>query len=119
MQAQPTGARLPLGSSTVAAQSGNFLPVFSAILRAKQRSIFNPGINGVRISERWFNMPDSLELPGVLRAVIPLVRGERFAGLGRSVVSELVAVALGRTVWGGDRFAGWCSGLVPCFAAVI
>src|SRR5438046_1834894 len=37
-------------------------------------------------------MPHPLELPGVLGAVVPLVRGERLAGLGRGVVYELVAL---------------------------
>src|SRR6059058_3506644 len=37
-------------------------------------------------------MPHPLELPGVLGAVVPLVRGERLAGLGRGVVHELVAL---------------------------
>src|SRR5206468_1733118 len=38
-------------------------------------------------------MPDALELPGVLRAVVPLVRGERFTGFWRDIVDELVALA--------------------------
>src|SRR5688572_9952858 len=64
-------------------------------------------------------MPDAFELPRVWRAVVPLVRGERFAGLWRGVVGEFVALAFGRTIGSGGRFAGWGSGLVPCFAAVI
>lgn len=36
-------------------------------------------------------MPYSFEFPGVLRAVEPLVGGERPAGSGRGVVDELVA----------------------------
>src|SRR5258707_278503 len=62
-------------------------------------------------------MPHPLELPGVLRPVVPLMRGERFAAFVRGIVSELVALALGRTR--GNRFAGRCSRLMPCFAAII
>src|SRR5256884_7301973 len=38
-------------------------------------------------------MPDALELPGMLRAVVELVRGERLAGIRRRVVDEFVALA--------------------------
>ena len=43
-----------------------------------------PGIDRVRIGERRLQMPDSLELPGMRRAVVPLVRA------GDAVVDELV-----------------------------
>src|SRR6059036_4286477 len=39
-------------------------------------------------------MPDALELPRVLRAVVPLVRGEGLARFRGRVVHELVALAL-------------------------
>src|SRR2546428_8604924 len=39
-------------------------------------------------------MPDALELPGVLRAVVPLVRREGLARFRGRVVHELVALAL-------------------------
>src|SRR5436309_11223512 len=38
-------------------------------------------------------MPDALELPGMLRAVVELVRGEWLAGIRRRVVHEFVALA--------------------------
>src|SRR6266702_3741165 len=38
-------------------------------------------------------MPDALELPGMLRAVVELLRGEWLAGLRRRVVDEFVALA--------------------------
>src|SRR5207302_9586775 len=63
-------------------------------------------------------MPHALELPGMLRAVVPLMRGKRLAGFGRRIVSELVAVAFGRTGWGG-WFPGRRSGLMPGFTAVV
>src|SRR3989449_3625769 len=40
-------------------------------------------------------MPDALELPGMLRAVVPLMRGEGLARLRGRVVGELVALAFG------------------------
>ena len=65
----------------------------AAVGRAEQGGVFDAGVDRVRIGQRRFEMPDALELPGMLRAVVPLVRGERLAGLGRSVVDELVALA--------------------------
>src|SRR5207244_12094009 len=64
-------------------------------------------------------MPDALDLPGVRRPVVPLVRGEGLAGFRRRVVNKLVALGLGHALWGGGRFARGCSGLVPGLAAVI
>jgi hypothetical protein len=72
----------------VAAQSGEFLPRLSAVDRAEQGSVFNPGVDRVRIGERRFEMPDALELPGVGRAVVPLVSA------GDAVVYELVTYRL-------------------------
>src|SRR5881296_3136034 len=45
-------------------------------------------------------MPDALELPGMLRAVVPLMRGEGLACLRGRVVGELVALAFGETFRG-------------------
>src|SRR5580700_1728410 len=61
-------------------------------------------------------MPDPLELPGMLRAVIPLVRRQRHSGFGRSVVDELVAHA--RCCTGCGRLLRIRSRLMPRFAAV-
>src|SRR5204862_4927882 len=91
-EAHPAGARLPLGPGTVAAQPGELLPRLAAVARTEQRRVFHARVHGVRIREGWLQMPDALELPGVLGAVVPLVRGERLAGLGRGVVHELVAL---------------------------
>ncbi len=63
-------------------------------------------------------MPDALELPGMLRAVVPLVSGERLPSFRRSVVGEFIAVsfrgALRRLgfAWGSAR-------LCPGFAAIV
>src|SRR5437879_13798738 len=60
-------------------------------------------------------MPHALELPGVLGAVVPLVRGERFARWRRGVVDELVALAFGHLA-GRRRHAA--AGRLPRLAAV-
>ena len=93
--------------------------VFPPSVRAEQRGVFHAGIDRVRIGQRRFEMPDPLELPRMLRAVVPLVRGQRFAGFRRRVVDELVAFALGHAVRGRGRFARGRAGLVPGFAAVV
>src|SRR5688572_30550321 len=64
-------------------------------------------------------MPDPLELPRVLRAVVPLVRGERAAGFGRGVVDELVALGLGHALRRGVRLLGGRPGLMPGLAPVV
>src|SRR2546425_13359829 len=119
VQAHPASPGLPFGPCAVAAQSGELVPSFRAVGRAEQGGVFNPGVDGIRIGQRGFKMPDPLELPRVLRAVVKLMRGEGFAGFLRSVVNELVAFAFGHALWRGGRLAGGCAGLVPGFAAVI
>ena len=69
----------------MAAQPGELLPRLSAVGRAEQGGVFNAGVDRVRIGQRRFEMPDALELPGMRRAVVPLVRA------GNAVVHELVA----------------------------
>src|SRR5213592_2994121 len=93
VEAHPAGAGLPLGSGAVAAQTGELLPRLAAVTRPEQRRVFDPGVHGVRIGERRLEVPDALELPGMLRAVVELVRGEWLAGLRRRVVDEFVALA--------------------------
>src|SRR5579875_2506773 len=43
-------------------------------------------------------MPDAFEFPGVLRAVVPLMRREGLAGFGSCVIDELVALTFGKTL---------------------
>src|SRR5258708_20448136 len=71
----------------------------------------------VGIGERGLEMPDTLELPWMLRAVVELMSRQRFPGLLGRVVDELVAGGLRRT--GRGRLSGRGSGLVPCFATVV
>ena len=56
------------------AQSRELVPGLSAVGRAEQRGILDAGVDGVRIGQRRLEVPDALELPRVLRAVVPLVR---------------------------------------------
>ena len=94
MESHAAGARLPeiaLG----AAQSGQFLPGLASVAGLKQRGILGAGEDGIGIGERRLEMPDALEFPRMLRAVVPLVRARR------ALVFEFVA----------DGF--------PSFAAVI
>ena len=119
VQAHAAGAGLPLGPRAVAAQAGQLVPGLAAVGRAEQGGVLHAGVDGVRIGQRRLEVPDALELPGVLRAVVPLVRRERLAGLGRGVVDELVALALGHAVGRGGRLAGRRARLVPGLAAVV
>ena len=98
---------------------GQLVPVLAAVGRAEDGRVFDAGVDRVRIVQRRLQVPDALELPRVLRAVVPLVRGERLAGFGRRVVDELVALALGHAVGRRGRLAGRRAGLVPRFAAVV
>src|SRR5262249_17992087 len=88
VQTHATCTRLPLRPGSVPTQSGELLPVLAAIARPEDGSVFNACINSVGIGQRWLQMPHPLELPGVLRPGIPLMRGERRSG---RVVCELVA----------------------------
>src|ERR1700736_7031456 len=72
------------------AQTRELSPLLCAVGRAEQSRVFNPGVDGIRIGQRWFDMPDALELPGVRRAVVPHVSA------GDAVVYELVAHGLPR-----------------------
>src|SRR5216684_2875379 len=114
MQAQAARARLPLGAGAVAAQAGKLLPVLAAIGRAEDSCVFHARVHRVRIGERRLQMPHPFELPGMLRAVVPLMSSER---LRSRVIGELVALAFGRS--GRCRLSSGCSRLVPGFAAII
>ena len=85
VQAHAAGARLPVRARAVAAQPGQLLPGLAAVGRAEQGRVLDAGVDRVRIGQRRLEMPDALELPGMRRAVVPLVRA------GHAVVDELVA----------------------------
>src|ERR1035441_1930725 len=92
VQAHPTRAWLPGRPGRVAAQPGKLLPRATRVRRTEQGSVFRPGIDGVRIGQRRFEMPDALELPGMRRAVIPLVCN-RDASVGEFVTDRLPRLA--------------------------
>src|SRR5256886_638652 len=115
VEAHPAGAGLPLGPRAVAAQPRELLPRLAAVARAEQAGVFYARICGVRIGEGRLEVPDPLELPGVLRAVVPLMRGQRLAGVRRRVVDELVALAGGHA-FGRLRHA--TPGRLPRLASV-
>src|SRR5260370_32299223 len=82
VQTHAARAGLPLGSSAVTAQSREFPPVLSAVGGAEDSSVFHSGINRVGIAERWLQGPHPLELPRMLRTVLPLLRCQRLARFG-------------------------------------
>src|SRR6266496_6202513 len=63
-------------------------------------------------------MPDAFEFPGMLCSVVPLVRGEWFTSLGRSVINEFIAFAFGRAIR-AFQFLRAAARRVPGFAAVV
>src|ERR1700724_4698822 len=72
------------------AQSREFLPGLCAVSRAKDGRVFYSRVNCIRILQRWLQMPNALELPGVRFPVVPLVSA------GNAVVHEFVAHRLPR-----------------------
>ena len=117
VQSHAARARLPLGTGAVPAQARQLLPVLAAVGGAEQRRVFHSRIHRFRIGERRLDMPHALELPGMLRAVVPLVRGQRLARLRRSVVDKPVRQRR-RRPGSGNRFVGQ-SRLMPRLAAVV
>src|SRR6266480_991475 len=57
-------------------------------------------------------MPDPLELPRMLRAIVPLVRA------WNTIVNELIALAFGRAIR-AFQFLGGATRRVPSFAGII
>src|SRR5580700_5227412 len=83
VQAHAARAGLPemtLGGT----QSRKLLPGKAAVHRLEKRGVFRARVHGIRIDQRGLEMPDALELPRVLRAIVPLVRA------GNTVVFELI-----------------------------
>src|SRR5882762_10476818 len=79
-----------MGPCAMAAESGKLQPRLSSISCAEYCGVFHPGVNGIRIAERWFKVPDSLELPRVRRAVVPLMSP------GDAIVHKFIADGLPR-----------------------
>src|SRR5262249_29433323 len=55
---------------------------------AEERGVLDAGVNRVRIGQRGLEVPDPFELPGVRRAVVPLMRA------GHALVDKLVVDGL-------------------------
>ena len=87
----------------MATKAGEFVPANTTIVGTEQRSVFYAGIDGVGIGEGWLDMPDALELPRMLGAVVPLMRGEGRARFLRGIVSK--AIALNRRPLRGRVFS--------------
>src|SRR6185503_5199045 len=60
-------------------------PAAAAVARTEERRILHAGVDDVRVTDRRLEMPDTRELPGVRRAVVPEVRA------GGAIVREAVA----------------------------
>ncbi len=118
MQAHAAGAGLPVGAGGVAAEPCELMPGLSAIRGAEECGILDAGVHRVGVGQGWLKVPDTLELPGVLRAVVPLVRRQRLAGLGGCVVDELVALPHGHPLGSLGGSARGRSGLLPSLAAI-
>src|SRR5207245_6082523 len=80
----PAGAGGPVWPGLVAPQPGELLPGLPGIRGTEEGRVFNPGVDRVGISQRRFEMPHALELPGARRPVVPEVRA------GLALVDELV-----------------------------
>ena len=85
MQAHAARARLPDAARVVLAQPGQLLPRLPAVGRAEHGRVLDAGKHDIGVGQRRLKMPDALELPGVGRAVVPLV------GAGLALIDELIA----------------------------
>ena len=118
VQSHAAGAGLPLRSGAVAAQAGQLMPGLAAIGGAEQGGVLHAGVDDVGIAQRRLQMPDALELPGMLRAVVPLVRRERLAAFPekyrrRTCCSRPWACRRGAVVGSPGGVPGWCQVLPP------
>ena len=75
MEAHSPRTRLPLRARSVSTQPCQFVPVLPSVGRPEQRRILDPRINRIGIAQTRLQMPHPLELPGMLRPVIKLMRG--------------------------------------------
>src|SRR6516225_7126342 len=115
MKAHAARPGLPVRTSSMTTQAREFVPGFAAVRRAEQCGVLDAGVDGIRVAQRRLEMPDALEFPRMLRAIVPLMCCERRAG---GVVNKLVAFAFWHAARPGG-FARGCTGLEPGFAAVV
>src|SRR5207245_10159690 len=113
------GPRERLRTGAGATQAGQLPPGLPAVRRPEDGRILEARVDGAGVGERGLEVPDALELPRPLRAVVVLVGGERLARLGRRVVDELVALALRHPVRRGGGLALRRARLVPGLPSVV
>ena len=73
------------GPDSVWRRPGSSVPGRAAVGGFEEAGVFDSGVAGVGVGEGGFEVPDALELPGVGRAVVPLV-GAGGVGVGELVV---------------------------------
>src|SRR5712664_3347958 len=95
------------------------MPGLPTIRRPKHRRILDTGISRIRVVQGRLNVPDAFEFPRMRRAVIPLMGRQRLARFRRSIINELIALALGHSFWRSRRLSRLRSRLLPGFAAII
>ncbi len=88
MEAHTASPGRPILPGRVRPQPRELRPRVTAVTRAEERSILDPGVNRVRIVRRGFQVPDPLEFPRVWSAIVSLVCA------GDTLVRELVAHSL-------------------------
>src|SRR5438309_5984771 len=92
VEAHPAGAWRPVWRGTVLSQCRQLVPALATIGGAEERRIFGTRVNGVRVAEGRLEVPDSLELEGTRRSVIPLMRA-RLAVVGEFALHRLPGFA--------------------------
>ena len=83
VEAHAAGAGLPGGAGAVLRRPESSCQVVAAVVGLEEGGVFDAGVDGVGVGEGGFEMPDAFELPGVRRAVVPLV------GAGDAVVERI------------------------------
>src|SRR5207244_292722 len=81
---------LPLSARRMIPETRQLLPRLPTVDRTEECCILDAREHRVQVRERRLEVPDACEFPGVLRAVVPLMRA------GDAVVRELVADRLPR-----------------------
>ena len=79
-----------------------------------------PGVDHIGIAQRRLQMPHTLEFPRMLRAVVPLMRGQAACRQCiRRIVNKLIALPVRHAVGSRRWFARRSARLVPGFAAIV
>src|SRR5256886_15403830 len=90
MEAHAAGPGRPVGRGAVLAQGRELVPALATVGGSEEGRVFGTGVDRVRVGQGWLEVPDSLELKGARRSVIPLMRA------GFAVVGELALHRLPR-----------------------